>query len=63
MQLFGGASMRRRPFFYWEKRNDEPGGYLVGVAVKWLRLGNKSQIDLDVFSRRYAAGLLMRTTR
>lgn len=45
------------------QRNDEPSGYLVGVAVKWLRLGNKSQIDLDVFSRRYAAGLLMRTTR
>ena len=36
---------------------------LVGVAVKWLWLGNKSQIDLDVFGRRYAAGLLMRTTR
>jgi hypothetical protein len=45
------------------QRNDELSGYLVGVALKWLRLGNKSQIDLDVFSRRYAAGLLMRTTR
>lgn len=48
------------PFF---KRNDEPSGDLVGVAVKWLRLGSKSHIDLDVFSQRYAAGLIMRTTR
>ena len=62
--------MRRRPFFHWEKeatsigkKKGEPSGYLVGVAVRWLRFGNKSQIDFDIFRRRYAAGLLMRTTR
>lgn len=51
------------PLLLLGQRNEEPSGDLVGVAVKWLWLGNKSQIDLDVFSRRYAAGLLVRTTR
>ena len=32
-------------------------------AVKWLWLGNQRQINLDVFSRCDATGLLMRTAR
>jgi hypothetical protein len=35
---------------------------LLGIAVKWMRLGNQRQ-NLDVFSRCYATGLLMRTAR
>ena len=44
-------------------RTEVPGGCLLGIAVKWLWLGNQRQINLDVFSRCYAAGLLMRTAR
>ena len=44
-------------------RTEVPGGCLLGIAVKWLWLGNQRQINLDVFSRCYATGLLMRTAR